>query len=221
MQLEVKLTGVVPTMAAADDDPGDHASMIAPGLAAPYHQHLFNVRLDIEVDGPDNEVYEVDTVPTGSPGSAENPWGSTLGADDDALGERAGCPAGDVDASRSRTWRIANRSCRNALGRPTAYKLLPGSTPTLLADPSSSVGILTPPLPPTTSGSKPFDPEEPIMPRGTTPISTQGAPGCRPGRRRIVRSSTPTSCCGTRSASRTSPGPRTGRSCRSSTPGSR
>ena len=30
----------------------DHASMVAPQLAAPYHQHLFNVRLDMEVDGP-------------------------------------------------------------------------------------------------------------------------------------------------------------------------
>jgi len=37
--------------------------MIAPGLAAPYHQHLFNVRLDMQVDGPDNEVYEVDACP--------------------------------------------------------------------------------------------------------------------------------------------------------------
>ena len=93
MQLEVKLTGIMSTMAVADDDPGDHASLIAPGLAAPYHQHLFNVRLDMEVDGPDNEVYEVDAVPTGSPGSAENPWGNAFGTTATLLGERAGRPA--------------------------------------------------------------------------------------------------------------------------------
>jgi primary-amine oxidase len=46
----------------------------------------------------------------------------------------------DVDASRSRTWRIANPSRRNRLGEAPAYKLLPGATPTLLADPTSSVG---------------------------------------------------------------------------------
>jgi primary-amine oxidase len=46
----------------------------------------------------------------------------------------------DVDPSHSRTWRIANRSCRNGVGEPTAYKLLPGASPTLLADPASSVG---------------------------------------------------------------------------------
>jgi len=46
----------------------------------------------------------------------------------------------NVDPSRSRTWRIANRSRRNGLGQPTAYKLLPGATPTLLAGPESSIG---------------------------------------------------------------------------------
>jgi primary-amine oxidase len=45
-----------------------------------------------------------------------------------------------VDPSRSRTWKIVNRGARNGLGQPTAYKLLPAPTPTLLADPESSVG---------------------------------------------------------------------------------
>jgi len=139
LQLEVKLTGVMSTMAVADGNPGDHARMIAPGLAAPYHQHLFNVRLDMQVDGPDNEVYEVDAVPTGSPGSAENPWGNAFGTKVTLL-ETELAAQRDVDASRSRSWRIANRSRHNGLGAPTAYKLLPGATPTLLADPTSSVG---------------------------------------------------------------------------------
>src|SRR5580658_2091533 len=79
MQLEVKLSGIMSTMAVGNGDAGPHANMIAPGLAAPYHQHLFNVRLDMQVDGPDNEVYEVDAVPTGAPGSLENPWGNAFG----------------------------------------------------------------------------------------------------------------------------------------------
>jgi primary-amine oxidase len=139
MQLEVKLTGIMSTMAVADGDAGEHASMIAPGLAAPYHQHLFNVRLDMEVDGPDNAVYEVDAVRTGAPGSAENPWGNAFGTTARLL-DRELAARREVDPARSRTWRVANRSCRNGVGEPTAYKLLPASTPTLLADPSSSVG---------------------------------------------------------------------------------
>ena len=113
--------------------------MIAPGLAAPFHQHLFNVRLDMEVDGPDNEVYEVDAVPTGSPGSAENPWGNAFGTNVTLLQSELAAQR-DVDASRSRSWRIANRSRQNAVGAPTAYKLLPGATPTLLADPTFQRG---------------------------------------------------------------------------------
>ena len=139
MQLEVKLTGIMSTMAVADGDAGDHARMIAPGLAAPYHQHLFNVRLDVQVDGPDNEVYEVDAVPTGAPGSLENPWGNAFGTTATLLESELHARR-DVDASRSRTWRIANPSRRNHVGEATAYKLLPGATQTLLADPTSSVG---------------------------------------------------------------------------------
>ncbi len=139
LQLEVKLTGIMSTMAVADGDAGDHARMIAPGLAAPYHQHLFNVRLDVQVDGPNNEVYEVDAVPTGAPGSMENPWGNAFGTTATLLESELEARR-VVDASRSRTWRIANPSQRNRVGEATAYKLLPGATPTLLADPTSSVG---------------------------------------------------------------------------------
>ena len=139
MQLEVKLTGIMSTMAVGDSGPGGHARMIAPGLAAPLHQHLFNVRLDMQVDGPDNDVYEVDAVPTGSPGSPQNPWGNAFGTTVTPLESELAAQR-DVDASRSRSWRIANRSRRNGVGEPTAYKLLPAATPTLLADPTSSVG---------------------------------------------------------------------------------
>ena len=138
MQLEVKLSGIMSTMAVANGDPGPHARMIAPGLAAPYHQHLFNVRLDVEVDGPDNAVFEVDAVGAGAPGTEANPWGNVFGTTTTLL-ETELAARRDVDPSRSRSWRIANRSARNGLGEPTAYKLLPTSTPTILAHPESSV----------------------------------------------------------------------------------
>src|SRR5439155_14629796 len=44
------------------------------------------------------------------------------------------------DPSRSRYWKVVNPTSRNRLDQPVAYKLLPGSTPTLLAHPDSSVG---------------------------------------------------------------------------------
>ena len=78
MQLEVKLTGIMSTMAVANGDAGDHAKMVAPGLAAPYHQHLFNVRLDIEVDGGDNAVFEVDATGAGRARHAREPLGQRV-----------------------------------------------------------------------------------------------------------------------------------------------
>jgi primary-amine oxidase len=137
MQLEVKLSGIMSTMAVGDDGPGTHANMIAPGLAAPYHQHLFNVRLDIEIDGPENAVFEVDAVP--SPSGEDNPWGNAFEASATLL-ERELAARRRIDPLRSRTWKIVNRGTSGEMGQPAAYKLLPAATPTLLADPASSVG---------------------------------------------------------------------------------
>jgi primary-amine oxidase len=131
IQLEVKLTGIMSTMAA--EETPSHAAMVAPGLAAPYHQHLFCARLDLDIDGGHNEVYEVDVLP--DPDASDHsfkPHATRLETEQGA--QRV------VDPTKSRTWRIVNPDVRNGLGEPVAYKLVPGSTPTLLADPSSSVG---------------------------------------------------------------------------------
>jgi primary-amine oxidase len=44
-----------------------------------------------------------------------------------------------VDPARSRAWKIVNPNVRNGLGEPVGYKLLPGATPTLLAQPDASI----------------------------------------------------------------------------------
>lgn len=137
MQLEVKLTGIMSTMALAPGERPTNGSIVAPQLAAPYHQHLFNVRLDFDVDGSRNTVYEVDAV--AAPAGPENPLGNTIVSTATPL--RTELEARRlVDPSRSRTWKIVNPDVRNGLGEPVAYKLVPASTPTLLASPDSSVG---------------------------------------------------------------------------------
>jgi primary-amine oxidase len=137
LQHEVKLTGVMSTQALRPGEGSAHAPMIAPGLAAPVHQHLFCARLDFDVDGPVNEVYEVDVEPS-SAGDA-NPWGNAFTPmvtrlDTEQQAHRT------VNVSSSRTWKVVNPASLNGLGEPVAYKLVPGATPTLLAQPDSSVG---------------------------------------------------------------------------------
>jgi len=137
IQFEAKLTGIMSTMALAPDESPRFASVIAPGLAAPFHQHLFNVRLDMEVDGPANSVYEMEARPVEA--GPDNRWSNAFESIATLL-ETEQQARRDVDPARSRTWKIVNRDARNRLGLPTAYALLPGYTPTLLADPQSSVG---------------------------------------------------------------------------------
>ncbi|HEX3980585.1 MAG TPA: primary-amine oxidase, partial [Acidimicrobiales bacterium] len=137
IQLEVKLTGIMSTQALAPGDETAYGSLVAPGLAAPFHQHLFCARLDISVDGPNNEVYEVafETEPLG----ADNPNGNAFRQHSTRLDSELQAQR-DVDPASGRHWRFVNPGRRNGLGRPVAYKLVPGATPTLLAQADSSIG---------------------------------------------------------------------------------
>jgi primary-amine oxidase len=137
MQLEIKLTGVMSTQALAPGEKSPYATPIAPGLAAPVHQHLFCARLDVEVGGAVNEVHEVscEALPVGD----ANPWSNAFVSVDTRLESELQARR-DIDPAASRHWKFVNPNVRNRLGDPIAYKLVPGATPTLLAHPESSVG---------------------------------------------------------------------------------
>lgn len=135
IQLECKATGIVFT-SGHDGASEAFASEIAPGVGAPYHQHLFSARLDMSVDGLDNCVDEVDAV--GLPMGPTNPVGNAITYRSTRLrteseGQRL------ADPSSGRTWRVSSASAVNRLGRPTAYVLYPEGMPTLLAAEGSSV----------------------------------------------------------------------------------
>ena len=135
IELEVRLTGIIQPQ-AFDEAPPPNANVVAPGVAAPHHQHLFCMRLDLDVDGGPNDVYEVDALPVG--GGPDDPWANGIQAVRTHLVSEA-VARRDVDPSRSRTWRVENPSSPNGLGQPVAYKLLPGATPTLVAGEGSVV----------------------------------------------------------------------------------
>lgn len=138
IQLEVKLTGILQTAAlpASASEPPENGALLAPGLWGPIHQHLFCARLDVEVDGPGNSVYELDTVAADS-GNA-NPRGNGIVAratllDTESAARRYG------DASAARKWMIVNPGRPNAVGQAVAYALVPASGVCMLADPESSI----------------------------------------------------------------------------------
>ncbi|HEX6501391.1 MAG TPA: primary-amine oxidase [Micromonosporaceae bacterium] len=134
IQLETKATGVLFTSAY---QPGSRwASEVAPGLGAPYHQHLFNARLDMTVDGVRNAVDEVDLarVPVGP----DNPYGNAFTRHATRL-TRESQAARVADPSVGRVWHIVNPQRTNRLGQPVGYALYPQGQPLLAADDSASV----------------------------------------------------------------------------------
>ena len=137
MQLEVKLTGIMSPRALDPGETSPFAPTVAPGLGAPVHQHLFCARLDFDIDGPINEVYEIDVeaVPPGD----DNPWSNAFAPSVTRLDSEQRAQR-NTDGARSRCWRVVNPTSRNRLGQPVGYQLVPGPTPTLLAAPDSSIG---------------------------------------------------------------------------------
>ncbi|HTI75170.1 MAG TPA: primary-amine oxidase [Mycobacterium sp.] len=134
IQLEAKATGIVFT--SAYRGPDGFATEMAPGLGAPFHQHLFSARLDMAVDGNVNVVEEVDAVPV--PIGPDNPWGNAFRAQKTKL-TRESEAMRVADNLKARVWHITNPTKQNRLGQDVGYALYPEGQPVLLADPSSSI----------------------------------------------------------------------------------
>ncbi|MCF2570631.1 primary-amine oxidase [Brevibacterium sp. UCMA 11754] len=135
IEFEAKATGVVFTSALPDGS-SDFASEIAPGLGAPFHQHLFGARLDFALDGGKCRVEEEDVVRL--PVSETNPRGNAFSRKRTVLRSEREAQR-DADQSVARTWVVSNPESVNRLGEPIGYKLHPTGLPTLLAAEDSSV----------------------------------------------------------------------------------
>jgi primary-amine oxidase len=136
IEMEIQLHGIVSTMVPGEEPPLG-SNPVDAGLAAPHHQHLFCFRLDLDVDGTANRVAEIEAerVPPGP----ENPVGNAFRPRRTELSSESAAQR-DADDTRSRIWLVQSSTRRNALGAPTAYRLVPGhGTATLLAQPGSSV----------------------------------------------------------------------------------
>ncbi len=138
IQMEVKLTGIVGVSAVETGaERPEFAPLIAPNLASPIHQHLFCFRLDFDVDGEHNSVYEVDVEPV--PHGPDNPHGTQFRAKTTLLASEDAARR-DIEPRASRSWKIVNPRRTNRLGVPVGYKLVAGAIPTLFAQADSYVG---------------------------------------------------------------------------------
>ena len=194
IQLEVKLTGIMSTLAVAPGPSADHGTPGGTPVGRPLPPAP--VQRAARRGGGRPGQHRLRGERRACPPGPDNPWANAFDPVATLLETELEAQR-MVDPASSRHWRVVNHRCATALGQPAAYKLVPGPTPTLLADPESSVGrrarfatrnLWVTRSPPTNAGRP-----------ATTPTSTPAATACPRGRRRTARSSTPTWCSGTRS----------------------
>jgi primary-amine oxidase len=121
---------------ATGTDRAMFSHLVAPGIAAPIHQHFFSYRLDFDIDRPDhNRVLEVTA--SGLPAGLDNARGEWFAAharvlrtEEDALQNQGGLG-----------WhqrRVISTRDTNALGQATGYALLPSEQVVPYPSPASS-----------------------------------------------------------------------------------
>jgi primary-amine oxidase len=123
IQFEIKLTGILSLGALPPGEKSKYGTLVAPQLYAPVHQHFFNVRLDMDIDGAANSVYQVDVVPD-EPGP-KNPFANAFSAQGTLLRTEKQARS-HMNLQTARTWKIVNENVKNALGEPVGYKFFPG-----------------------------------------------------------------------------------------------
>ena len=139
IEFEIKLSGIINTGAKPEGYSSPYGEMVAPGLYAPIHQHFFNVRMDMSVDGTNNTVSEVHT--ERAPLDENNPYKNGFFAQSTPIkSEKEALEVGLVDTLAARYWKITNPNVKNAMGKPTGYKLMPGENVAFMPDRESSVG---------------------------------------------------------------------------------
>ncbi|QCK84568.1 primary-amine oxidase [Phreatobacter aquaticus] len=136
IQLEAKLTGIIQTAAVAPGKSYPWGGMVDEGLGGPTHQHFFNVRMHMMVDGEKNTVTEHEFHPR--PWGTDNPHGNVFDTTSRVLARERDA-AREADGRTGRYWKISNPNARNSVGNPPGYKLIVQPSPLMLAQEGSYV----------------------------------------------------------------------------------
>jgi len=137
IEMEVKLTGIVGVSAVgAEGHNPAQSPLISKELSSPVHQHIFSFRLDWELDGGSNSLFEsqIEVLPM----EGDNADGTQFRSVSQQLNDEASAKR-NIAPELSRHWKVTNPAKLNGLGQPVAYKLLPQASPPLFAHSDSRV----------------------------------------------------------------------------------
>ncbi|AXC11143.1 Monoamine oxidase [Acidisarcina polymorpha] len=132
---EIKLTGILSLGTLHEGEKANYGRLVAPLLYAPNHQHFFNMRLDVGIDGSRNTVQQVDVV-AGPVDGDEDPYENAFHVEATDLKTEKQALA-HLNLETGRTWKFINPSVKNALGEPTGYKFFPGDNAFPFASPNA------------------------------------------------------------------------------------
>lgn len=101
---EVRATGILSTAPINLGDSVPYGTLVAPGVMAPYHQHLFSLRIDPAIDGYRNSlvVEESHPMPVDDP-KVHNPFGVGYTTVQETIGTETPL---DTDVSKGRIFKI-------------------------------------------------------------------------------------------------------------------
>lgn len=100
-----------------------YGTLVDSEIVAINHQHMFNFRLDFDLDGMKNSFSEMNLRSHSDP---KNPWGNAF-VQEETLFAKEKEAQRSVSVSDHRTWKIFNPNRRNRLGHHTGYVLIPGT----------------------------------------------------------------------------------------------
>jgi primary-amine oxidase len=134
IQFEIKLTGILSLATVKEGEDPIHGTLIAPLLYAPNHQHFFNMRLDVGIDGINNTVQQLDAV--ADPLDEANPFENAfhLKATDLETEQQS---LAHLNLETGRTWKFVNPNVSNDMGHAPGYKFFPGDNAFPLASPNA------------------------------------------------------------------------------------
>ncbi|KAJ4354250.1 uncharacterized protein N0V89_005984 [Didymosphaeria variabile] len=132
---EVRATGILSTVPTkyGEDTKIPYGTIVAPGVLAPYHQHLFCLRIDPAIDGQKNSVSIEES--QSMPLDESNPFGVGYVTKSHYVEKEDGF---DLDFTKARAFKFVNEAKTNPItNTPVGFKLMPFYSQMLLADKGS------------------------------------------------------------------------------------
>ncbi|KAK2601153.1 hypothetical protein N8I77_010623 [Diaporthe amygdali] len=120
LHIDIKATGIVSTMPIRNNVEVPWGTVVAPGVLAVNHQHLFCMRVDPMLDSRRNTIVYDDSIPLRDEPELD-PFGCAFRVGTTPIRKPGGY---DLDLNKNRTYKILNSSRINEVsGKPAGYKL--------------------------------------------------------------------------------------------------